>query len=104
MENQPNTTQEKEPVNEQPENSAADNPNQPSHAMLHIERGRDGTEFTHRYGAAWTNDDGDIDMKLNGMPLDGRLTARPMEKLKRLREERAQAAAQPDQQPDIGQP
>ena len=86
------------------ESASDENPNRPSHIVQHTDTARDGTEYKHRYGAAWTKDDGDIDIKLDGLPVNGRLTLTPMEKLERLREERQTQRLDQGESPDIGQP
>ena len=87
------------------EKQSSDNPNEPLYILQHVEKGRDGTEYRHRYGVIWADTDnpGDIEIDLSGIPVRGRLKGQSMENLKRIREERAQAKS-PDNQPDMGQP
>jgi len=81
------------------ENFSENKPKLPSHIAYSVEEGVDGKNHWQKIGAAWSAKDGGLSLKLNAMPLDGKIALRSREELERMRAERqnqaqAQAPAQ----------
>jgi hypothetical protein len=73
-------------------------PSAPSHIAYNVTENDDRAFYT-RIGAAWPSADGNgLSVRLDAIPVDGRITLRSREALERLREERAQQQEQSPQQ------
>ena len=66
-------------------------PKLPSHIAYSVEAGKDDKSHWHKVGAAWPAKDGGLSLKLNAMPIDGRVMLRSREELERMRSERKQS-------------
>jgi hypothetical protein len=62
----------------------------PSYIAYSVEEGKDNNNHWQKIGAAWESKGGGLSLKLNALPLDGRVALRSREELERLRAERQQ--------------
>ena len=76
------------------ENFSEKNPRQPSHIAYQVEAGKDAKSHWQKIGAAWPAKNDGLTLKLNSVPLDGRIALRSREELERLRAERQQQQSQ----------
>jgi len=76
---------------------------QPSHIAFTVEEGKNDHNHWRNIGAAWPAKDGGLSLKLNALPVDGRVTLRPREELEKLRDERNEKANQPEKSQEISQ-
>ena len=77
---------------EQQDNSAPAAGRKPEYAAYSVQETRDGKGFWNRIGAGWEHkDDMGIDVQLDSLPINGRVTLRAQvdERLKEYEEERA---------------
>lgn len=59
---------------DQPEKS-----NSPSHVACHVRKGKSGEAFWSRLGCAWPHADNEgFTIQLDAVPIDGRITLRPI--------------------------
>lgn len=79
----------------------AEDSKQPSYVAYSVEDGKDDKSHWQRIGAAWPAKGDGLNLKLNAIPVDGRVVLRPREELDRMRAEREPS---PEKQPDMGQP
>jgi hypothetical protein len=82
------------------ENTTEKAPAQPSHIAYQVRESADGKSYFNRVGAAYPHKDGNgFNLKLESMPVDGRVTLRsPLERLTALdeRETKPRSNSEPD--------
>ena len=70
-------------------NNHTDNkPKLPSHIAYSIEQGKNEQSHWHRIGAAWPNKDGSLSVKLNSLPIDGKVNLQLREEIEQMREQK----------------
>lgn len=69
-------------------------PNQPSYIAYSVEEGKDDQNHWQKIGAAWPAKGGGLSLKLNALPVDGRVALRSREELERMRAQRSQSEGQ----------
>ena len=76
------------------------NSKSPSHLAYQVSKGKEGQAYFNRIGAGFPHKDGNgIDVVLNSVPVDGRVTLRTMqERLDDLREGNADKSSQREQE------
>ena len=68
--------------------------NHPSFIAYSVsEQGKDQSHW-QKIGAAWPTKGGGLSLKLNALPLDGKVALRSREELERMRSEKAQSSSQ----------
>lgn len=72
------------------DNFSETKPKLPSHFAYSVEDGNDDNTHWQKIGAAWPAKGDGLSLKLNALPLDGRVVLRSREELERIRNERAQ--------------
>ena len=86
------------------DNGSQDNkPKLPSHIAYSIEQGGDDKNHWHRIGAAWPNKDGSLSLKLNSLPVDGRVNLQIRDEVERLKTERQNMNEQFQKEHEIDQ-
>ncbi len=70
------------------DNFSQNKPKLPSHIAYSVEDGKGDKNHWQKIGAAWPTKDGGLSLKLNALPLDGRVSLRSREELERMRAQR----------------
>ena len=72
----------------------------PSHVAYQVSRGKDGQSYFNRIGAGFPHRDGNgLDVVLQSIPVDGRVTLRTMqERLENLKEGKSEPSQEKDQE------
>lgn len=65
-------------------NNYDNKPKLPSHIAFSVEKGHGDKNHWHRVGAAWPNKDGSLSLKLNAVPVDGRVNLQLREAVQRM--------------------
>ena len=76
------------------ENFSEKKPKLPSYIAYTVEEGKGDQNHWQKIGAAWDTKGGGLSLKLNALPLDGKVALRSREELERLRAERQEAQTQ----------
>lgn len=76
------------------DNFSENKPKLPSHIAYTVEDGKDDKTHWQKIGAAWPAKGGGLSLKLNAVPIDGRVALRSREELEKMRAERAQSQQQ----------
>jgi len=69
-------------------NFSENKPKLPSHIAYSVEEGKDEKNHWQKIGAAWPTKGGGLSLKLNAIPIDGRIALRSREELERMRAQR----------------
>lgn len=73
-------------------------PKLPSHIAYSVEEGNGDKNHWQKIGAAWPSKDGGLSLKLNAIPIDGRIALRSREELERMRSARQNTQEQAQSQ------
>ncbi len=75
------------------DNFSENKPKLPSHIAYSVEDGKGDKNHWQKIGAAWPAKDGGLSLKLNAIPINGRVALRSREELERMRSERQRSQA-----------
>ena len=62
----------------------------PAYIAYSVEQGKDDKSHWQRIGAAWETKGEGLSLKLNSIPLDGKIALRSREQLEKMREQKKQ--------------